>query len=45
MMFFIFAIIFYVGALFHRDNGLEVVDMFKSIFAIMYAAMGAGNNN
>jgi ATP-binding cassette subfamily B (MDR/TAP) protein 1 len=44
-MFAVYAILFYVGAIFHRDEGVDVVDMFTAIFAIMYAAFGAGNNN
>lgn len=44
-MFIVYAILFYVGAIFHRDNGVESVDMFTAIFALMYAAFGAGNNN
>jgi ATP-binding cassette, subfamily B (MDR/TAP), member 1 len=45
MMFVIYAIVFYVGAIFHRDQGLHMRNMFASIFAIMFAAFGAGNNN
>jgi ATP-binding cassette subfamily B (MDR/TAP) protein 1 len=45
MMFAIYAIIFYVGALFHRDQDLPIKNMFTAIFAIMFASLGAGNNN
>ena len=44
-MFIVNALVFYIGAIFHRDIDLNASDMFTSIFAIMYAAMGAGNNN
>jgi ATP-binding cassette subfamily B (MDR/TAP) protein 1 len=45
MMFAIYAIVFYIGAIFHRDTGLGIKDMFTAIFAIMFASFGAGNNN
>jgi ATP-binding cassette subfamily B (MDR/TAP) protein 1 len=44
-MFIVNAFVFFIGAIFHRDFGLNASDMFTSILAIMYAAMGAGNNN
>ena len=43
-MFLINAVIFYVGAIFVRDIGLSIEDMFKTILAITFATMGAGNN-
>jgi len=43
-MFLIYAIVFYIGAVFHKYNDLSVLDMFTSIFGIMFATMGAGNN-
>lgn len=43
-IFLINAIIYYVGALFCRDIGLSVNDMFRTIFALLFATMGAGNN-
>jgi ATP-binding cassette subfamily B (MDR/TAP) protein 1 len=45
MMFVIYAIVFYIGAIFHRDQGLPIKNMFTAIFAIMFASFGAGNNN
>jgi len=33
-MFLVYGILFYVGAIFHRDNGVEAVDMFTAIFAV-----------
>jgi ATP-binding cassette subfamily B (MDR/TAP) protein 1 len=33
-----------VGAVLHRDKGLSVLDMFTSIFAIMFSTFGMGNN-
>lgn len=40
-----YGVTFYVGAIFHRDNGLAIRDMFAAIFAIMFASFGSGNNN
>eukprot|EP00825_Cyclidium_porcatum_P028075 TRINITY_DN3042_c0_g1_i5.p1 TRINITY_DN3042_c0_g1~~TRINITY_DN3042_c0_g1_i5.p1 ORF type:complete len:263 (+),score=65.63 TRINITY_DN3042_c0_g1_i5:77-865(+) len=39
------ALTFYVGAIFQRDYGSTPKGMFVSIFAIMMAAMGAGQSN
>jgi len=36
-MFALFAITFYIGAIFYRDDGLPPLDMFTAIFAVMYA--------
>lgn len=44
-MFSINSIIFYLGAVFHRDYGLTMKDMFAAIFAILFAAIGTGNSN
>eukprot|EP01017_Pseudomicrothorax_dubius_P007833 TRINITY_DN124_c0_g1_i6.p1 TRINITY_DN124_c0_g1~~TRINITY_DN124_c0_g1_i6.p1 ORF type:complete len:1219 (+),score=330.83 TRINITY_DN124_c0_g1_i6:81-3659(+) len=41
-MFGLYAIVFYIGALFNRDDGLSMRDMFMSIFAVMFAAFGSG---
>jgi hypothetical protein len=44
-MFIIFGLLFYLGALFVRDNqGVTVTDMFTAVYAIMFAGMTAGNN-
>ena len=43
-MFLINALIFYIGALLVAYHGLPVESMFKSILAITFATMGAGNN-
>ena len=45
VMFIMYAVVFYIGAIFVRDTGLDMQDMFTSIFAIMFAAFGAGNNS
>jgi len=39
----IYAVVFYIGALFIRDIGLSFQGMLQSVFGIMFAAMGAGN--
>ena len=44
-MFAVYAIIFICGAVFVRDNGVTIKEMFVSIFAILFAAFGAGNSN
>lgn len=44
-MFIVYAVLFYVGAVFSRDYNVSTNDMFTAIFALMYAAFGAGNNN
>ena len=43
-LFVINAIVFYVGALLCRDGTITIEGMFKSILAITFATMGAGNN-
>lgn len=45
VMFTIFGILFFLGAVFVRDNpGVTVEKMFTAIYAIMFAGMTAGNN-
>jgi ATP-binding cassette, subfamily B (MDR/TAP), member 1 len=44
MMFLIYGLTFYLGAVFNREYNLDMRDMFASIFAILYASFGAGNN-
>lgn len=43
-MYIIFALIFYIGALFVRDYNVKFVDVFTALYAIMFAAMRTGNN-
>lgn len=43
-MFIINAIVFYVGAILCRDEVITIEGMFKSILAITFATMSAGNN-
>jgi ABC-type multidrug transport system fused ATPase/permease subunit len=43
-IFAIYAIIFYIGALLHRDDGLGMKNMLASIFAIIFSSMRAGSN-
>lgn len=40
----IFALIFYIGALLIRDYGIEVLNIYTSIYAIMFTAVQAGGN-
>jgi hypothetical protein len=44
-MFVVFALIFFFGTMFIRDNGLSIADVFTAIYAIMFAGMTAGNNS
>jgi ATP-binding cassette subfamily B (MDR/TAP) protein 1 len=44
-MFLVFALVFYTGALFVRDDGVNFGDVFTAIFAIMFAAIRVGNNS
>ena len=44
-MFIVFSLIFYLGSIFVRDNAdVTVNDVFTAIYAIIFAAMTAGNN-
>jgi hypothetical protein len=44
-MFVTFALIFYIGTIFIRDNAsVSVTDVFTAIYAITFSAMTAGNN-
>lgn len=45
VMFGTYAVIFYVGALFTRDENIKLSfkNMFQSIFGVMFAAFGSGN--
>jgi hypothetical protein len=40
----IFALIFYIGALLIRDHNIEVLNIYSSIYAIMFTAVQAGGN-
>ena len=45
-MFLIFGLIFYLGAIFVRDNeDLDLMEMFTAVYAILFAGMTAGNNS
>ena len=45
IMYLVFALIFYLGAIFIRDNNLDIADVFTAIYSIMFAGMTAGNNS
>jgi ABC-type bacteriocin/lantibiotic exporter with double-glycine peptidase domain len=45
IMYVAFGLLFYIGAIFRRDNGLDIADVFTAIYAIMFAGMTAGNNS
>lgn len=45
IMFVVFALIFYFGTLFIKNNGVSVADVFTAIYAIVFAGMTAGNNS
>ena len=44
-MFAVYAVVFYVAAVFVRDYGVTSKEMYVSMFCIMFAGMGAGSNN
>lgn len=45
VMFTIFGLLFYLGALFVRDNkDADIEGMFTAVYGIMFAGMTAGNN-
>lgn len=45
IMYVVFALIFFLGAVFIRDNNLSISDVFTAIYSIMFAGMTAGNNS
>lgn len=46
VMFIIFALIFFLGTVFIRDNSnVSVEDVFTAIYAIVFGAMTVGNNS
>jgi hypothetical protein len=45
LILFCFAFLFWLGAIFRRDvPGIETIDIFTAIFAIVWAGWTAGNN-
>lgn len=44
-MFFVFGLIFFLGSVFKRDNGLGIDSVFTAIYAIFFSAMTIGNNS
>lgn len=42
--FVLYAVVFYCGALFVRDDGLTLVEMFDALFCIMFAAFAVGQS-
>ena len=46
IMFVIFGLIFYLGAIFVRDfRDADLTEMFTAVYAILFAGMTAGNNS
>lgn len=45
IMFVVIALIFYIGSLFVKNNGVHIDKMFTAIFAIFFSAMTVGNNS
>lgn len=44
-MFVVFALIFFLGTIFIRDNeDVSIEDVFTAIYAIVFGAMTVGNN-
>lgn len=44
-MFIVNALIFYMGAVLIKYDGLEIFDMFKAIFGITFATIGGAKNS
>ena len=44
-MFVVYAILFYLGAIFQRDRGLSFTNMMTAMFALIFGAYGAGMAN
>jgi len=42
-IFIIYGLLFYIGSIFYRDNGLTLNDLLSSMFAIIFAAFAGGN--
>ena len=42
MMFWVFAVIFYVGAILVGDGSITFVDFFQAFFAVVLGAFGIG---
>lgn len=45
VLFVIYGLVFFIGAVFVKEYDVNAKDMYIALFAIMNAAMGAGNNN
>lgn len=43
-MFIVYGLQFWLAAIFAREYGTPVLDMFTAMFGVLYAAFGAGNN-
>jgi ATP-binding cassette subfamily B (MDR/TAP) protein 1 len=43
MLFIIFGLIFYIGALFVKDVGVSVSNVFTAIYGIVFSAIAVGN--
>jgi hypothetical protein len=43
-MFVVFALIFYLGAIFIKYKNVELLDMFTAVYLIIFAGVAAGNN-
>jgi ATP-binding cassette, subfamily B (MDR/TAP), member 1 len=41
-MFGVYALVFYIGAVFTKEIGLDYLSLFRALFAIMFGAYGAG---
>lgn len=44
-MFAIYAVVFIASALFVRDEGVKIRNMYISVFCVLFAGFGAGSNN
>jgi len=41
----VFGILFYVGTIFIRDNGVDLLDVFTAVYAVFFSGVSLGNNS
>jgi hypothetical protein len=43
--FVVFGILFYIGTLFIKENGVSLLDVFTAVYSIFFAGISMGNNS
>lgn len=41
----VFGILFYIGTIFIRDNGVDLLNVFTAVYSIFFAGISLGNNS